>query len=382
MSHSVSKFVRPISCILLIFAALLGIYGAGHQSDFSLTQTDCRALQRVVAFALTGHSPYNTALVAAAFIDAPFKVYELFYPPSFIALIAPLTFVGDLGIRVVTVIAQVLCFWFVLSQARQLDPRLQPFVFLSPVVFLALFQTVRFGQISCIAAAIALLLWQRLQGTKGNALAVVLLFLATLKPSSTVALVVYLMLERRFALLAAAGCVHVVFTMVASLLTGIDPVELCAQWLRAIPKYREFAVNSPAEGVVYGLSVLVHRVTGVVRSLDVLAVPLAYLVWRMRDRFSRSEVAALIFLISYMVGTPHAYDFFMLLPALIAILERPHGVWVHAVVALMLLVPQRVAQPIVGSEFESIPRVLAPVVLFLFMTAHPQRPLSPQTAHS
>jgi hypothetical protein len=386
VSRLVSKLVRPVSFILLVAAALLGLYGLGHQNNFLLTQTDCRALQRVVAFALQRHSPYDRALVDQAFIDAPFKVHELFYPPSFIALTAPLTLVGDLGIRVLALVAQLASFWFVLSQARRLPVRMQALAFLSPVAFLALFQTVRFGQISCIAAAMAILLWkqlegQRLEGLRTTLFEGVLLFIATVKPSSTVAVLVYLVLERRFSLLAVAGLLHGACTVVAWLLTGIDPISLCAQWLHTIPKYREFAVNSPAESVVYGLSVLVHRLTGAVVSLDILALPLTCLVWRLRDRWTTPDVIALLFLISYMVGTPHAYDFFMLLPALIRTITRSLGVLIYAAVSLMLLVPQRVLQPVFGPEFESVLRVLAPVVLFLFLSFSPQAYRSRQTAH-
>jgi hypothetical protein len=369
MKPGVLRLVRVLSLLALVGAALVGVYGLGHQNNPSLTQIDCRALQRVVEFAVAGHNPYDRAAVDVAFATLPYKVHELFYPPSFIALTAPFVFLGDVALRSIVVCAQVLCFLLLISPVRRLPQLLQPLVLLSPVVLLSLYQTARFGQITCIACAAALVLWDRLPRSKSILFDGVLLCIATVKPSSTLAVLVYLLLERRFAILAIAALLHVASTQLAYFLTGIDPLSLMSSWVQTLPRYREFAVNTPEGNVVYGISVLIHRVFGSVVTLELLTLPLTYLVWRMRTMLAPYESIALLLLIAFIVGTPHAYDLFMLVPAMVCILRRPYGVWVYTLVTLMVVVPQRVLEPLVGQALESLPRVLAPVVLFLCVLA-------------
>jgi len=358
---------RILSLLALVSAALVGVYGLGHQNEPALTQIDCRALQRVVEFAIAGHNPYDRAAVDAAFVAAPYKVHQLFYPPSFIAFTAPFVLLGDVALRTVVIGVQILCFLLLLSPARRLPQLLQPLAILSPLVLLSLFQTARFGQITCIVCAAAIILWNRLPRSRGIFLNGVLLCIATVKPSSTLAVLVYLFLERRFAIISVAALLHVAGILAASFLTHIDALTLISSWIRTLPMYRDFAVNTPEGDVVYGISVLIHRVSGSVVTLELLALPLTYLVWRIRVLWAPSECIALLLLIAFMVGTPHAYDFFMLVPAMICILGRSYGVWMYTVVTLMVVVPQRVLEPVIGQAVESLPRVLAPVVLFICM---------------
>jgi hypothetical protein len=364
------KYLRIVSWSGLAWAALLGIFGLSYQHDLSLTQTDGRALFQVIERAIqNGISPYQRQNVEGLSATMRFAVDELFYPPSFIALAAPFLFLGEDGVRALLLLAQVLCFGFILSRASKHVPdRYQAGVWLCPVAFLALFQTARFGQLSCFVCAAVLCFWDRWRAGRADFVAMLLLFLATVKPSISLALVVFLAFERNFKLLFVVGLIHVGATWIASTLTGVDVGTLFTEWLASLGRYRELPQNSPSESFVYGLSTLLYRTTGAQYSLDLLALPLSYVVWRFRASYTANECIALLLLVSFVVGAPHAYDFLLLLPALWSVwsrLEKSQAASVYILVSVMLLLPQRVLGSIGLSSFDSVLRVCAPMVLGL-----------------
>jgi hypothetical protein len=241
-------------------------------------------------------------------------------------------------------------------------------VWLSPVVFLALFQTARFGQLSCFVCAAALCFWDRWRAGRVDWVAVALLFLATLKPSISLPIVIFLAFERSFALLVAVALMHVGGTWIASALIGVDAGALLTEWLMSLGRYRELPQNSPSGSFVYGLSTLLYRTTDVQCSLDLLALPLSYIVWRFRASYTANDCIALLLLIAFMVGAPHAYDFLLLLPALWSVcggLENSRAGSLYGIASVMLLLPQRVLESVGFSSFDGILRVCAPIVLGL-----------------
>jgi hypothetical protein len=368
MRQLLAQYARPLSFLVLLIVALLGVYGLGHQYEFARTQTDCVALARVVKLALSGHSPYDRALVTSTFGALPFTVDELFYPPSFIPFVAPFVGLGEIPFRIFVVALQVLCFWYVISRsARGVSPQYRSWVYLSPVVFLALFQTARFGQISCFVCAAALYFWDSFKSNRTGVWGCIVLFVASIKPSAVLAILIFLLLEREFLVITSVCVLHAVCTYVASVLTGVDSSLLLSGWLEAVAHYRELPQNSPSGSFVYGASVLLERVSGVTMALDFAAVPLSVLVWRMRRSFSVYECVALLLLISFIVGSPHAYDLLFLVPALFCVLERRRGLCIYSVVSAMLLLPQRVLHLAGVSFFDSALRVLAPLVLLVFL---------------
>ncbi len=381
------RCVKFVSWLGLAVVALLGVFGFGHQYDLSLTQTDCRALLEVVGRAIReDFSPYQRASVESLSAVLRFPVDELFYPPSFIALAAPFTLSGEAFSRVLILVAQVLCFGYVISRsAKEIPARHQAWVWLSPVAFLALFQTARFGQLSCFACAAVLCFWDRWRAGRMDLVAALLLFVATVKPSISLALLVFLLLERSFALLFVVALMHVGAGWIASQLSGVALWSLSTEWLSSLASYRELPQNSPTGSFVYGLSTLVHRFTDTQYSFDWLALPLSYAVWRMKNLFTQHECIALLLLISFVVGAPHAYDFLLLLPALWSVCGRAMpagdgdralswGTGMCILVSVMLLLPQRVLLSAGFTSFDSILRVSAPLVLGIALVAGRRSP--------
>jgi hypothetical protein len=182
-----------------------------------------------------------------------------------------------------------------------------------------------------------------------------------MKPSITLPVVIFLALDRAVLLLIGAAALHVLLLCSATALTGIDPVSLLKQWLSVLATYRDLPQNDPSGEFVYGLSSLLTRILGKAPSLEVLALPGTYLVWRARSQLSLQQSIALLLVVAFVSGAPHAYDFFMLVPGLLCLLESNRGVLHYLLASAMLLVPQRLVELMGGRSFDSVFRVLAPV---------------------
>jgi hypothetical protein len=190
-----------------------------------------------------------------------------------------------------------------------------------------------------------------------------------MKPSAVLALFVFLLLEGKVGIVLSVALLHLLSAALASALTSVELSALISGWVDAVAHYRELPQNAVTGSFVYGVSVLVQRMTGFVITLDFAAIPLAFLVWRARRQLSSHECIALLMVISFTIGSPHAYDFLFLLPALFCVIERGYGVVVYWMVCAMLLIPQRALQVVGVSSFDSILRVLAPLVLLIFLLA-------------
>ena len=375
MRQLLSQYARSLSLCGIVLAALLGVYGFGHQYTFLNTQTDCRALARVIQLALGGHSPYDRALIEGSFESAPFTIDELFYPPSFIPVAAIFVGLGEVPLRMLVGALQVLCFIWIISRATRAvsaqdrGASYAPLLYLCPVAFFALFQTARFGQISCCVCLATLYFWDRWRAGRVGLWGIAALCLASMKPSAVLALFVFLLLEGKVGIVLSVALLHLLSAALASALTSVELSALISGWVDAVAHYRELPQNAVTGSFVYGVSVLVQRMTGFVIMLDFAAIPLAFLVWRARRQLSSHECIALLMVISFTIGSPHAYDFLFLLPALFCVIERGYGVVVYWIVCAMLLIPQRALQVVGVSSFDSILRVLAPLVLLIFLLA-------------
>jgi hypothetical protein len=372
-SHKAIRWVVPIGVLLV--SAALGVFGIGHQNALHNTQTDIIALRHVGAMASEGVSPYNRVAVVQAASHLPFTVDELFYPPSAIPLLVLLGSLDTTLIRVLAVVVQVLCAVYLVyryqpNEREQNAPvnvstvaRKLPLTLFCPVLLLALYQTVRAGQVSCVVVVAALIFW-KLYHDRSSATTwfrMLALCVATMKPSITLPVVIFLALDRAFLLLIGAAALHVLLLCSATALTGIDPVSLLKQWLSVLATYRDLPQNDPSGEFVYGLSSLLTRILGKAPSLEVLALPGTYLVWRARSQLSLQQSIALLLVVAFVSGAPHAYDFFMLVPGLLCLLESNRGVLHYLLASAMLLVPQRLVELMGGRSFDSVFRVLAPV---------------------
>jgi hypothetical protein len=350
----------------MLLCALLGVYGLGHQNDLLTTQADIVSLHFLASLARVGISPYNGEAVARLSAGLPFPVEELFYPPSFLALLFPLNALDETTLRVFTALAQIACTaWLVFYLARRNIPSASErlLTIYNPLLYYALFQTVRFGQISCVVVALAVVFWHQRTTSKSPWWKALLLCGITMKPSIALGLLCFLMCEGRLGLLVRAGLLHVLCLLTVSLVSGLNPLSLVQEWFAALAAYRDYAVNSPASPYVYGISTGLERMFGISLSLDLLALPAAYLLWRAREAFSQSEILALLLAAAFVFGTPHAYDFYLLAPALLCLVDIPGKRVPAFTFAVLMILPQRVMAELGFVSFDSVLRVVVPMVL-------------------
>jgi hypothetical protein len=360
---------RLLPFCALCCCALLGVCGVGHPGALLATQSDAIALQRLGALALDGTSPYSQALVREVTRSSPVPVNELFYPPSFIPALLLLTAADESVWRAVLLIVQIACSAYLLSWAAARGASAKLMVGYAPILLYALYQTARFGQITCIILVCALLFWEQYRERKNFWRSALLLCGATMKPSVTLALLGYLLCEKRFRLLGCAAGLHLLLVGLVWVTTGHDPLSMFTGWLGALSSYRGYLHNSPAGSFVYGASTALYHLVGVSSALDLLALPVAYLLWRMRGVFSQAETIALLLATAFVFGTPHAYDFYLLVPALVCLVNRTGKVVGCMVLSTLMLTPQRVMIELGFVEFDSVLRVVVPLVICTLLVA-------------
>jgi hypothetical protein len=190
-----------------------------------------------------------------------------------------------------------------------------------------------------------------------------------MKPSIALGLLCFLVLDRNFALLLRAALLHILCIGIASLMSGLNSLSLLSEWLGTLAAYRDYAVNSPAGPFVYGVSTALERISGVELSLDLLVLPATYLVWRSRESFLHIAILALLLAPAFVFGTPHAYDFYLLMPAFLCFANTPARRVASIALMMLLILPQRLMIEVGFVSFDSVLRVVVPVVLCaLFVT--------------
>lgn len=363
---------KALPLCMMCLCALVGVYGLGHQNDLSSTQADILSLQFLGSLAAHGTSPYSREVVQRLGTALPFPVHELFYPPSFLAFLIPLANLNDGALRLLTALIQIACTVYLALYITRLSDRLVStlrFALYNPLLYYALFQTVRFGQLTCVAVVLALLVWNRRSERRNVWWTAALLCGVTMKPSIALGLLCFLLLERNFALLLRAGFLHLACLCAAALMSGLNALSLLQEWLGTLAAYRDYAVNSPTGPFVYGVSTALERISGVSLSLDLVVLPAAYLIWKTREHFSQIEILALLLAAAFIFGTPHAYDFYLLIPAFLCFANTPARRVTSCILMVLMILPQRLMTEAGFVTFDSVLRVVIPLVLYgLFFT--------------
>lgn len=358
---------KALPLCMMCVCALVGVYGLGHQNDPSSTQADILSLQFLGSLAAHGTSPYSRKVVQQLGAGLPFPVHELFYPPSFLAFLIPLASLSDGALRVVTILIQIACTVYLalcITRVSTGSISTRRFALYNPLLYYALFQTVRFGQLTCVATVLALLVWNRRNEQKNVWWTAALLCGVTMKPSIALGLLCFLLLEKHFALFLRTGLLHLASLSAAALMSGLNPLSLLQEWLGTLAAYRDYAVNSPTGPFVYGVSTALERISGQSLSLDLLVLPAVYLIWKTREHFSQIEILALLLAAAFIFGTPHAYDFYLLIPAFLCFVHTPAQRVASCILMMLMILPQRLMTEVGFVTFDSVLRVVVPLVLY------------------
>jgi hypothetical protein len=353
---------RATTTLAVVSAVLFGFAGAGRggAAPFGF---DGRFLQVAGAMWLHGRNPYD----AHAFVSVARSIGQplvgaagtgFAYPPT----AAPLALLlGALPSALVPIalgalnlgaaIATIVVLWRMLPQshARRLDVRalVVVAVMANPFVHHVFWM----GQTTLVALAALLGGWY-FGVVAGGALGVLvggpLLALSTLKPQLVAFALVWLLLERRWALALATSSAAFFATLPAAIASG-GMLAMSRDWLHALSRYASGPVQTASFQHVFGVRSLLV-LGGVAPSacapaVAALALGGVLLLWKGRERAGALGVLALSLALSVLFVYAHDYDLAVLAPLLVfAWMEtedRPIAAIALVMAMAALFTPQR-----------------------------------------
>jgi len=165
------------------------------------------------------------------------------------------------------------------------------------------------GQTALIVAALTLAGWYFGKMKDRWLLGGLLFALATLKPQIALLPLLWLLAERRFKLVAAAGVVAGLFTMPAMLVSG-GPLGLIRDWSASLGRYFAEWNSSPLTGEqhVFGIQSTLAAVHIVTPSLAIIAVVGAVILFRARARATQADILGVLGGLTMLFLFAHDYD--------------------------------------------------------------------------
>jgi hypothetical protein len=163
----------------------------------------------------------------------------------------------------------------------------------------------------------------------------VLLAISTIKPQVSVLVIFWLLLERRWRVLAAIALAIVALSAVPLVISG--PVTLTTDWLAAAWRYRAGPYNLLGSRMVFGLGNVLY-----VAGIDVpLLLPAAFLIvgvlWYSLRGVPAADLLAILVGLALLFGFSHSYDIAALIPLVPAFWRHVHERAAASVVALGLM---------------------------------------------
>jgi hypothetical protein len=342
---AVQRWAPPLALAtalsVLVGFGMLGIARRGFSAmDLAVFQAAGRTW-------LGGESPYDRAS-----LDRHFP-REGSYLPAFASPPVTAPFFMGLGllsegtavrvVRALDLVALALLTWLA---ARMAWEPLTPGLFPAPrsVIwyFAAVFavstftiQALWLGQVSLIGAA-------ALQGTwyldrRRQALAAgICLAVASIKPQLMMLPLLWLLLERRWRLIAASGIAAMI--LMAYPLATNGPITEMKAWLGAIQDYKTHTPNHLGSCFVVGIPSLVAAAGGPSLDLTLAGVVLTVVLWLLRHRICEDDVPALLPLISLAVVYGHDLDAVYLAPLAVSLTFHLRGRSLAGVVLAVLVV--------------------------------------------
>lgn len=170
----------------------------------------------------------------------------------------------------------------------------------------------------------------------------ILLAIATLKPQLSGLVILWLLLERRWRLLATASLAILIGCSVPMWVSG--PVEVFIRWFAALQNYTSSEFNVLGFRFLFGIQNLLYSLGIQVPSLLPLAVLALGVLWWYRKQLLRHDIFGVLLALSLLFGFSHTYDLVALAPlvALFArhLRDRPRSLVVVWGLMLAMFFPQ------------------------------------------
>jgi hypothetical protein len=383
----IAKFINSRSCWIAILglasfcAFLFGIAGVGRPGGFSNGQFDMSFLYVAGRCLRQGLSPYEPWFFAACSLGlVPAPGNEIYaYPPQMGFLDILLSYLPFLWARAIVTSINLFCLIGLaalcgsapksMSDIGVPDPAPES-RWLIPAIIIGNPFTAHvlwMGQTTLIATTclVAGWIWAR----RGHLwLPGLLIGTSTIKPQITALVVLWLLLERRWKILAIGASWALLLSLPEIL--AIGPIEAFAGWISAMAKYAQVDVNLVGNKHVFGLGSFLKAFGFNTPPLFLVLVGLASVmgIWSFRKLIDDRDILPLLVTLSLLFIFSHDYDLAALAVMLPAFWRHLRAKEVHAIVAVIALVllflPVRVFQEGFFAQY----RVLIVLALGIWLT--------------
>jgi hypothetical protein len=305
---------------------------------------------------------------------------SFFYPPQIAPLCLLLGAFPWTQAKVVMTLLNVFCtgilaFFGVLlvkqPQVKQLRvPGSSPGWFIPAIVIANPFtlNIIVLGQTTLIVAAALVSGWY--YAYRGRwVLSGVLIAISTIKPQLSLLVILWLLLERRWRILAVAAVTTLIFCLVPMVITG--PIDVFFHWFASLGAHKNIFANVLGFPAVFSIQNLLYTAGIQVPQLLPLGIVITVLLWRYRSRLIIDDVIGLLLAISVLFGFAHHYDLIALAPLIAAfwrhLSHRPKVTLVALTMMFVMFFPRNVFMTFIHSELLLQYRVLLVIGLTIWL---------------
>jgi Glycosyltransferase family 87 len=342
---------RGLGWVILLAAVsltvALGVFGVGH-GGLADTNLDMRILYLAGEIWHRGWSAYTHAPPGPAdpWLSDAISGYDFAYPPQIAPLCLLLAAWSPVGARILmtglNIVAAALLAALCVYLAREPQPDGGPppadssSLFI-PAIVIGNFATafvIWAGQTTLIATLALMVGWlcaRRGRWLIGGAL----LAVASIKPQLSFLVMIWIVLERRWRVLAAAAVGVVVLAALPIAISG--PLGVITEWSAAAVRYAGGPYNTLGSRMIFGLG-NVLAIAGVGSSfLIAVAILVVGALWYFRASIADEDLLALLVGISLLFGFSHSYDIAALMPLVPAFWRHVHDRAPVSLLALSLM---------------------------------------------
>ena len=170
----------------------------------------------------------------------------------------------------------------------------------------------------------------------------ILIAISTIKPQLSLLVILCLLLERRWRILAVAAVTTLIFCLVPMAISG--PIDVFVYWFATLGKHKTIFANILGTGGVFSLQDLLYAAGLKVPPLLPLGIVLTGLLWWYRFRLIIDDVIGVLMAIALLFGFAHHYDLVALAPMVTAfwryIHNQPKATWVGLGLLFTILFPR------------------------------------------
>lgn len=364
ISRLSQNFWVRVSCLLGACIVLVVVAIIGFNQHF-----DTKYLYVAGLSWWEGSNAYDPDV--ASRLGANQSLGSFFYPPQIAPLCLllgafPWTQAKVVMILINMVSSGVLAYFCVLlvkqPQVKRLKVTGSGSVWFIPAIVLAnpfTLNIILLGQTTLIVAAALVSGWYYAYRNQW-VLSGILIAISTIKPQLSLLVILWLLLERCWRLLAVAALTTLIFCLVPIVITG--PIDVFVEWFASIGKHKNVFANALGSPAVFSIQNLLYTASIQMPHLLPLGIVITGLLWRYRSRLIIDDVIGLLMAISLLFGFAHHYDLIALAPLMAAFWWHLHHHSKATLVALALMLvmifPRNVVMTFIDNELLLQYRVL------------------------